>query len=164
MDFQTADLCDQFEERVRAGQIRVVHPMFNAYGKRPRFHGQIVTLKIFEDNSLVRQALERPGDGKVLVVDGGGSQRCALLGDQLAELGVRNRWAGVVVHGCIRDSAAIAQMDLGVRALGTHPLKSVKKGQGEQDVPVFFGGVRFHPGEFVYADEDGILVSPEALL
>ncbi len=159
MTFQTADLCDQHD-----AAVRVVAPMgFRHFGGRPAFSGAISTLKVFEDNSLVRSALEEPGDGKVLVVDGGGSMRCAMVGDQLALLAARNGWAGILVYGCIRDSAAIGEMQLGVMALGTHPRKSIKKGIGERDVPVAFGGVEFEPGQYLYADADGILLAASAL-
>jgi regulator of ribonuclease activity A len=123
-----------------------------------------VTVKVFEDNSLVRSALEESGEGRILVVDGGGSMRCALLGDQLAELAEENDWAGVIVNGCIRDSAAIAEIPIGVKAIGVHPLKSVKRGVGERDIPVRFAGVTFLPGHYIYADEDGLLVSEKPLL
>lgn len=158
MDIHTADLCDE-----HSGLVRVCHPMFRSFGGRAAFGGAIATLKLFEDNSLVRTALEGPGDGRVLVIDGGGSLRCALVGDQLAKLGVKNGWAGIVVYGCIRDSAAIAEMDIGVMALGTHPMKTVKKGLGEADVPVSFGSITFQPGEFLYADGDGVIVAARAL-
>jgi regulator of ribonuclease activity A len=164
MSFQTADLCDQAEPQIRAGTVRVVAPVFRSYGGRRAFHGPIATLKLHEDNSLVRKALESAGDGRVLVVDGGGSLRCALVGDQLARLGNGNGWAGILVYGCIRDSRAIAEMDIGVLALATHPQKSVKKGVGDADIPVTFGGVTFHPGEHLYADEDGIVVAASALV
>ena len=159
MDFQTTDLCDANE-----GKVRAVAPMFRSFGGKQRFAGPIRTLKVFEDNALVRSTLEGPGDGCVLVVDGGGSMRCAMVGDQLALLGVKNGWAGIVVYGCIRDSGPIGGMELGVFALGTHPMKSIKKGAGDRDIPVTFGGVTFHPGHYVYADEDGVVVSAEALL
>jgi regulator of ribonuclease activity A len=159
MELHTADLLDKNEPLIMAGKLRVVAPMFRSFGRRRAFWGPIATLKVFEDNSLVRQSLESAGGGRVLVVDGGGSLRCALLGDQLASLAVDNGWAGVVVYGCIRDSKAIDEMDLGVFALGTHPLKSVKKGAGDTQLPVGFGGVTFFPEEFVYADEDGVIVS-----
>ncbi|MBD5803548.1 putative regulator of ribonuclease activity [Azoarcus sp. Aa7] len=159
MEIQTADLCDAHE-----GKLRVVSPMFRSYGGRPAFGGEIATLKVFEDNSLVRTALEGPGKGRVLVIDGGASMRCALVGDQLALLGVKNGWAGVIVYGCIRDSKAISGMDIGAFALGTHPQKSIKKGVGDRDLPVTFGGVTFVPGQFVYADEDGVVVSESVLL
>lgn len=158
MEIQTADLCDANE-----GKVRVVAPMFRSYGGRRAFAGPIATLKVFEDNSLVRSTLERPGQGRVLVVDGGGSMRCALVGDQLAVLAVNNGWAGLIVFGCIRDSRAIGTIDVGVFALSTHPLKSVKRGVGESDVPVTFGGVTFVPGEYLYADDDGVIVSAAPL-
>ncbi|WP_332675045.1 ribonuclease E activity regulator RraA [Aromatoleum sp.] len=158
MEIHTADLCDSHEERVR-----VVEPMFRRFGGRPAFGGAIATLKVFEDNSLVRAELEGAGEGRVLVVDGGGSTRCALVGDQLALLGVKNGWAGVIVYGCIRDAKAIGAMDLGVFALGTHPKKSIKKGAGDRDIAVSFGGVTFAPGQYVYADEDGVIVSDSSL-
>ncbi len=163
MTFQTADLLDSHEGLVHSGFLRVLCPMFRAYGGRTRFSGGVRTLKLFEDNSLVRTMLSQPGEGSVLVVDGGGSLRCALLGDQLAALAVKNAWAGVLVYGCIRDSRAIGGMDLGVMALATHPLKSVKRNVGEADVPVTFGGVTFVPGESLYADEDGVVVCREPL-
>lgn len=159
MQIQTADLCDAHEDK-----IHVVAPMFRSFGGRSAFGGVISTIKLFEDNSLVRKALESKGDGKVLVIDGGGSMRCALVGDQLAELGVKNGWAGVIAYGCIRDSKAIGQMDIGVFALGTHPRKTVKRNTGEVDIAVTFGGVTFTPGQYVYADEDGVIVSATALL
>jgi regulator of ribonuclease activity A len=158
MSFQTTDLCDAHE-----AAVSVVEPMFRSYGGRTAFAGQISTVKCFEDNSLVREALGKPGAGKVLVVDGGGSLRCALLGDQLAALAEKNRWEGVVVYGCIRDSEAIDRVAIGVRALATHPMKSVKKGVGETEVPVTFGGVTFRPGHYLYADADGIIVAATAL-
>lgn len=154
MDLFTTDLCD-----AHADAVRVVEPMFSSFGGRAAFHGRIATLKLFEDNSLVRQALESPGDDRVLVIDGGGSLRRALVGDQLAALAVKNGWAGVVVYGCIRDSRAIGEMDIGVFAIDTHPLKTVKKNVGEADIPVSFGGVTFTPGEWLYADEDGVVIS-----
>lgn len=159
MDFQTADLCDAHEDKVR-----VVAPMFRSFGGRRSFCGPIATLKLFEDNGLVRKALESPGAGRVLVIDGGGSLRRALIGDQLAALGVKNGWAGAVVYGCIRDAAAIAAMDIGMLALATHPQKTQKKNQGDADVPVAFGGVTFTPGEWLYADMDGVIVSASRLV
>ena len=162
MNFKTPDLCDQFEADL-GKTVRVVAPMFKHYGNRKSFSGQIVTLKLFEDNSLVRTAFGEDGKGKVLVIDGGGSLRCALVGDQLAILAQKNGWEGVVVYGCIRDSGDINGIDIGVRALDTHPQKSIKKNVGDRDIAVTFGGVTFHPGEYLYADEDGILVSATPL-
>lgn len=161
--FATCDLLDDFEGQ-DGHALHVVQPMFKAYGKHPKFCGQIETLKVFEDNTLVREALASPGAGRVLVIDGGGSLRCALIGDQLGELGVKNGWSGIVVWGCIRDSAMINQQAIGVRALDTNPRKSVKKGAGDRGQAVTFGGVTFTPGEWIYVDEDGVLVSRKALI
>lgn len=158
MDWQTTDLCDTHEWKVH-----VAAPIFRSYGGKSAFHGRIATLKIFEDNGLVRQKLDTPGESRVLVIDGGGSLRCALLGDQLAALAVKNNWAGIVVWGCIRDSVAIAAMDLGVLALATHPKKTVKKNLGDSGIPVSFAGIDFHPGAWLYADADGLIVSAEPL-
>ena len=156
--FATTDLCDAHE-----GKVRVAAPIFRSFGGKPAFCGQIATLKLFEDNGLVRQTLDMPGKGRVLVVDGGGSLRRALLGDQLAALAVKNGWAGLVIWGCIRDSKAISTMEIGVFALGTHPRKTVKRNSGEVDLTVSFGGVSFVPGHHLYADEDGVLVSASPL-
>lgn len=158
MSFATTDLCDAHE-----GKVRVAAPIFRSFGGKAAFHGPIATLKLFEDNGLVRQTLDTPGQGRVLVIDGGGSLRRALLGDQLAALAVKNGWAGLVIWGAIRDAAAIGTMDLGVFALATIPLKTVKKNLGETDVPVSFAGVDFCPGEWLYADADGVIVSSTAL-
>ncbi len=163
MSFKTPDLCDANESQL-GKTLRVVAPMFQRYGARPGFCGQIVTLKIFEDNTLVREVLGEPGQGKVLVVDGGGSLRCALVGDQLGILAQKNGWEGIVVYGCIRDSDDINRLDIGVRALNTHPQKSVKRGVGERNLAVTFGGVTFNPDEWLYADADGILVSSQPLI
>jgi regulator of ribonuclease activity A len=164
MSFKTPDLLDNNEDKLRAGSVRVVAPMFRAFGRRRSFAGRIVTVKLFEDNSLVREVLAENGQGKVLVIDGGGSLRCALVGDQLAVLAQKNAWEGIVVYGCIRDSDDIDATDLGLRALATHPQKSVKKGVGERDLAVSFGGVVFRPDEWLYADADGVIVSQDALL
>lgn len=154
MTYLTTDLCDAHE-----ALIRVVEPMFTSFGGKSAFHGQIATLRVDDDNSFVRKALESPGEGRVLVIDGGGSVRRALVGDQLASLAIQNGWAGIVVNGCIRDSHAIGKMDIGVFAIDTHPMKTLKKNIGEADMPVSFGDVEFVPGEWLYADEDGVIVS-----
>ena len=159
MHFKTADLCDAHSDKVQIVSLGLKH-----YGKKSQFHGAIVTLRLFEDNSLLRDLLDEAGNGRVIVVDGGGSLRCALLGDMLATKAVQNGWSGLIINGCIRDSAEINDMDIGIRALGTHPLKSVKKGVGEKDLPVKFACVEFRPGEYLYADEDGILIAQESLL
>ncbi len=158
MEYLTTDLCDAHED-----QIRVVAPLFRSYGGKGAFHGAIITLKVFEDNSFVRKALEHPGEGRVLVIDGGGSMRRALVGDQLAKLGVDNGWSGIIIHGCIRDSVAISRMPIGVFALATHPLKTVKRNVGEENIALSFGGVTFNPDEWLYADQDGIIVSAKKL-
>jgi len=157
-DFKTADLCDHF-----AKVVQIAEEQFLDLGGRERFCGVIETIKAFEDNSLVREAVASPGDGKVLVIDGGGSMRRAMLGDQLAAKAVDNGWNGILINGCIRDSADIAEMDLGVKALGTHPLKTDKRGLGDRNVPVRFAGVDFIPGQYLYADEDGVIVSEKPL-
>ena len=158
MDLKTADLYDRHGDA-----LRVCEPIFLDYGGLTRFAGSVATVKCFEDNTQVKAALAEPGQGRVLVVDAGGSSRCAMLGDQLAELAVANGWAGVVMYGLIRDSEAIGGMSLGVKALGTIPVKSIKRGEGQVDIPVHFAGVTFRPGEYLYADGDGILVAERAL-
>ncbi len=154
----TADLCDEHGERVQ-----VCEPMFRTYGGKRAYSGPVSTVRCFEDNSLVKEAVGSPGGGRVLVVDGGGSRRRALLGDMLGAAAVNNGWAGFIIYGCIRDSAELGQMNLGIRALGTMPLRSDKRGEGDRDVPVRFGGVTFRPGDYVYVDEDGIVVSHSPL-
>lgn len=156
---KTTDLCDQY-----ADQIQVAEPIgFQSFGGKPEFHGQIETVKCHEDNTFVRTALEKDGAGKVLIVDGGGSRRCALLGDNIAELAFQNKWSGVIVYGSIRDSAAVSKIEIGVLALGTNPKKSAKNKEGTPGIPVCFAGVDFKPGEFVYVDEDGMVISPQEL-
>ncbi|PDW02920.1 ribonuclease E activity regulator RraA [Candidatus Viridilinea mediisalina] len=157
MDFKTTDLSDAHPE------VQVGEPLLHHIGGLRVFGGPIETLKVFEDNALVRKTLEEQGEGRVLVVDGGGSLRCALLGDQLAELALANGWVGVVVHGCVRDSAALAQMPLGVLALAVHPRRSIKRGDGVRGGTLHFAGLTLTPGFFLYADADGVIVSEHAL-
>ncbi|HMQ54354.1 MAG TPA: ribonuclease E activity regulator RraA [Anaerolineae bacterium] len=159
MTFKTADLCDE-----HASAVEIADPIFRDFGGQKSFYGRIATLKVFEDNTLVRQALETAGEGRVLVVDGGGSTRCALVGDVLAQLAVDHGWAGLVVYGCIRDSAAIAELPLGLKALHAVPNKSQKRGEGQRDLPVRFAGIIFQPGRYLYADSDGVIVSAEPLI
>lgn len=161
--FATTDLCDAHEDLLNAGKLRVLHPAFRAFGRRARFAGPLATVRCFEDNSMVRAALEEPGNGRVLVVDGGGSLRCALVGGNLAKLARDNGWAGVVVNGCVRDVAEINDCEIGVRALATHPRRSDRRGNGSRDMVVEIGGVRAAPGDWCYADDDGILVSDRPL-
>lgn len=158
MSYSTADLCDSHEL-----DLHVVESMFHAFGRLRAFDGPIATVKCYEDNSKVREALEEPGGGRILVVDGGGSQRRALLGDRLGELAVKNGWKGVVINGCVRDSEALDKLAIGVRALGTIPLSSQKRGDGQRDVSVSFAGVTFRPGAHLYADADGIVVTARSL-
>lgn len=154
----TSDLCDDYPQLVRA-----VEPMFKNFGGRNAFSGEIATVKCFEDNSKVKEMVAQPGSGKVLVVDAGGSMRRACLGDMLAAQAAENGWRGIVMFGCIRDVDEIRATDIGVQALGCHPVKTDKKGIGEINVSVSFGGVCFNPGEYLYADNNGVIVSTQPL-
>ena len=160
MLFQTADLCDRFSE---LEHFQVAEPLFQHFGKNRQFCGQITTLKVFEDNSLVHTTLTENGKGRVLVIDGGGSRRCALLGDTLVEQAVASGWQGIIVYGCIRGVELIDQMPIGVMALHTHPLRSRKHGQGDRDKMITFAGVNFKKDHYLYADADGIIVSETKL-
>ncbi|MBK1718957.1 ribonuclease E activity regulator RraA [Thiocystis violacea] len=164
MDFKTADLYDRHDRHDRhADALRVCEPLFRDFGGNLRFFGPIVTVKCFEDNSLVKSTLAEPGDGRVLVVDAGGSLRYAMLGDLIAASAVEQGWAGVILHGCVRDRVELARMPLGIKALASIPRKSQRRGEGQRDIPVSFAGVRFAPGDWIYCDEDGILVAEAAL-
>ncbi len=158
MSFATTDLSDAHPD------APVCAPIFRDFGGKTAFHGQIKTIKVFEDNALVRATLETPGNGRVLVVDGGGSDRCALVGGNLGVLGVNNGWAGIVVYGYVRDSAELAAQAIGVKALGVHPKKS-EKGlhSAVADKTVSFAGVHFVSDHWLYADVDGVMVSDKAL-
>lgn len=157
MAIKTTDLSDAHPE------VQVGEPLLRHFGGLRAFGGPIATLRVFEDNALVRTALEEPGGGRVLVVDGDGSLRCALLGDQLAALAVANGWAGVVVNGCVRDTDELATTALGVLALAPHPRRSVKRGAGERGGTLHFAGLTLTPGHFLYADTDGLIVAELAL-
>ena len=163
MFFSTCDLCDANAERLAAGTLAALPPLFIGMGRRRAFAGPAFTLKVFEDNALVRAALETPGDGRVLVVDGGGSLRSALVGGNLAGLAADNGWAGIVVFGAVRDLDEIEGCEVGVRALSLHPQRSARKGAGDSNVKVMIAGVAVEPGYWIYADADGILVSRDAL-
>lgn len=154
----TADLVDAHGERLQSCETQ-----FRQYGKPRSFFGPIRTVQTSEDNALIRQVFSEPGNGAVLIVDGSGSLRAALMGDQLAALAQKNGWGGVIIHGAVRDTAALAQLDLGVKALGSNPRKSGKAGTGRIDVPVSFGGATFFPGAWVYSDDDGIVTSAQRL-
>ena len=160
-DLVTGDLCDAHKGSAD-GSFRVLPPLFKDYGKRLRFAGTVSTVKCFEDNSFVKAALESPGLSRVLVVDGGGSLRRALVGGNIAAAAAQNGWAGVVIDGCVRDSAELAQCELGIRALALVPMPTERRQQGERDIAVHLGGVRVAPGEWLVADEDGIVVMPAA--
>jgi regulator of ribonuclease activity A len=160
MSFSTADLYDANE-----GKVHVALPLFQSYGLKKKFSGQIYTVKCFEDNTPVGEVLRNEnGKGKVLVIDGGGSLRCALVGDLIATAAIKNEWEGIIVFGCIRDSAVINDMPIGIKALNTNPTKSVKKYPGLRNEVVDFANVFYYPNEFVYSDEDGILISKTALI
>lgn len=162
--FVTCDILDDHPDQ----NIQVMSPsidghLFKSYGAIKSFAGEVITVKCFEDNSRVKELLATDGTGKVLVVDGGGSMRCALMGDMIAESAVKNHWNGVVIYGCIRDVDAIAELSLGVNALASIPLKSNRKGAGEVDLVLKFGGVTIHSGDFIYADNNGIIITKEKL-
>lgn len=163
MSFATCDICDANEDKLAAGTLSVLPPLFQIFGRQVAFSGPARTLKVFEDNVLVRAALETPGNGQVLVVDGGGSLRCALVGGNLGVLAEKNGWAGIIVNGCIRDAVELNACNIGVRALATHPQRSVRKGVGETDLRVHIAGVAIRPGDWIYADADGVLVAAEKL-
>ena len=163
MDFATTDICDSHAELLAQGSLAVLPPVFRRFGQHVKFSGPAVTLKVFEDNALVRSALEGPGHGSVLVIDGGASLRRALVGGQLALLAQDNGWSGIVVDGCVRDSDEINRCEIGVRALATHPQKSSKAGAGERNTRVVVQGVAVNPGDWIYADADGILVAQQQL-
>lgn len=155
----TAEICDANLPLIESGDLRALQPIFQIYGRRHIFSGPVVTVKVFEDNSLIREFIETKGNGRVLVVDGGGSLRCAILGGNPVQQAQNNGWAGIVVNGCIRDVYEINGCDIGVRALGSHPMKAKKKGVGEKNVAVTVAGTRICEGEWLYADTDGILLS-----
>lgn len=155
MPFATADLCDAHED-----ETAVVAPGLRSFGGRDRFCGPARTLAVFEDNTLIREALEGPGEGHVLVVDAGASMRCAVVGGNLGELAADNGWSGIVVWGCVRDREELARADTGVVALGLNPRRSVKRGHGAAGTVIEVGGVAVAPGAWVYVDADGVVVAP----
>ena len=157
--FKTTDLYDDYLE-----ELQVATPIFRDFGGRTSFCGQIVTMKAFEDNTCLKAAFETDGKGKVLVVDSGASLRCAMMGDVMAALGASNGWEGVIINGCIRDSADVGKIDIGAKALATTPRKTVKRKQGVMNIPVHFADVTFSPGEYLYADEDSIVLSKDKIV
>lgn len=164
MTFATTDLCDDHPDMLDDGRLAALPPVFRSYGQHIRFSGMATTLKVFEDNALVRSTLEAPGNGHVLVIDGGASMRRALVGGQLGLLAQQNGWAGIVVDGCIRDTDEINACAIGVRALAAHPQKSAKLGAGQRNVGVMVAGVSVQPGDWIYADADGVLVARQQLI
>lgn len=163
--FVTCDLLDDHPDH----DFQVVSPsidgkFFKSYGAVKSFGGQVVTVKCFEDNSRVKELLATDGQGKVLVVDGGASMRCALIGDMIAESAVKNHWNGVVIYGCVRDVDVIATLNLGIHALAAIPQKSHRKGLGEVDIKLSFGGVTIQSGDYVYADNNGMIFVKEKLV
>ncbi|WP_067477118.1 ribonuclease E activity regulator RraA [Actinomadura hibisca] len=158
MDFATADLIDDFGDELRSCETQ-----FRQYGGRAAFAGPVVTVRCLRDNGLVKKLLNSPGEGRVLVVDGAGSLASALMGDMIAAAAVANGWAGVVINGAVRDVAELRKLDLGAKALGSNPRKSAKDGAGEVDVPVTFGETEFRPGDWLYSDEDGIVLAEREL-
>lgn len=148
----TADLFDEHGDALQSCDLQ-----FRQFGARTTFAGPAVTVRCHEDNALLKSVLTEPGDGRVLIVDGGGSVHRALMGDMIARLALDNGWAGVVIHGAVRDVAVLRTLDLGIKALGSNPRKSTKTGAGERDVPVTFGSVTFYPGALVHSDEDGVV-------
>lgn len=158
MPYSVPDICDDFP-----GEISILEPLFRDFGKSRKFSGEITTVKCFEDNSLVREAVRSEGRGRVLVVDGGGSLRHALLGDLLAAAAVENGWQGLLINGCVRDVEILKTISLGVKALNPHPLKTDKRGEGQRDVNVTFAGVTIRPGNYLYADANGVVVATRNL-
>lgn len=161
MNFKTPDLCDEFAD---SRHLQIAEPVLRSFGGKSSFSGRVTTLKVFEDNVLIRGTLEEKTEDGVLVIDGGGSHRCALLGGNLAKLAFVNGWRGIIVYGCIRDSVEVNALPIGIRALHTHPLKSHKRGTGEKDILISFAGINFRTGYYVYADEDGIVVADDQLI
>jgi len=157
--FKTTDLYDAYLE-----ELQVAAPIFRDFGGKDHFSGQIVTLQALEDNTFLKQSFASEGKGKVLVVDSAGSLRRAMMGDVMASLGASNGWEGVIINGCIRDSVDMAKVDIGVKALATIPRKTVKRNQGVLGIPLHFAEVIFHSNDYLYADEDGIVISSKALI
>lgn len=158
MSLSLPDLCDEHAE-----SLHVMSPDFQNFGGRQKFCGPISTVKCYEDNSMVRETLSGAGNGKVLVVDGGGSLNCALLGDIIGAMAQDNGWSGIVINGCVRDVEILRSLDLGIRALHAHPVKSDKRGRGQVNGSLHFSNAEFRPGQFLYADENGMAVADRDL-
>lgn len=158
MALSVPDICDQFPD-----EIAVFDPVFRDFGGKDRFCGEIVTIKCFEDNSLVGETVRKAGEGRVIVVDGGGSLRRALLGDLLAEAAVENGWQGLLINGCVRDIEILRTIDLGVKALAAYPLRTDKRGEGQSGLPLRFAGAQMEPGQCLYADANGVVIAQKKL-
>ena len=156
--FATCDLCDAHEEDA-SGAFRVLPPVFRDFGAAAKFSGKVATVRCLEDNSRIREAVNSPGEGRVLVVEGGGSVRRALVGGNLAAAAAKNGWAGILVDGAVRDAAELAAAGIAIKALALMPLRSVKRGEGQRDLAVEIQGVPVRPGDWLYADEDGVVIS-----
>lgn len=156
--WSTPDICDAYPD-----EVRVLAPMMKSFGGLAQFCGEVVTIKCHEDNSLVKEQASQPGNGRVMVVDGGGSLRRALLGDMIAEAAVDNGWAGLVIYGCVRDVDPLAELKLGVQALASVPVKTLKRGIGDLNISIEFGGIAIHPGDYIYADNNGVVVASTSL-
>lgn len=164
MTFATTDLCDKFELDIHAGKIHVLPAVFQHFGQVKSFKGQVVTVKAFEDNSMIKKILENEdGKGKVLVIDGGASLRCSLVGGNIASAATKNGWAGIVVDGCVRDVGELEPLNIGIRALALNPLRSLRKGVGEREIDIKVQNIKISNGDWLYADADGMIVSPVAL-
>jgi len=158
MAISVPDICDEYFD-----QIRVLEPWFTDFGAKQKFSGEIVTVKCFEDNSLVKDLVGTDGRDRVIVVDGGGSMRRALLGDLLAAKAAKNGWQGLLINGCVRDVEILQNIDLGIKALNSHPVKTDKRGEGQLDLAIEFGGVQILPGQFLYADANGVVIADQDL-
>ncbi|WP_448616466.1 ribonuclease E activity regulator RraA [Modestobacter sp. URMC 112] len=155
MEFTTADLYDEHGDELASCDVQ-----FRQFGAHRSFAGPVTTVRCLEDNALLKSIVQQPGEGRVLVVDGGGSLHRALMGDNIATIAADNGWAGVIIHGAVRDVAVLETVPVGIKALGSNPRKSTKTGSGDRDVPVTFGGTTFHPGDQVWSDDDGVVVLP----
>jgi len=162
MKISTPDLCDQYESN-ESVDLRVLDSIFTSYGGLKQFYGKVVTIKCFEDNSLLKELAGTPGKGRVIIMDGGGSLRRAILGDMIAANAVKNGWAGLIINGCVRDVDELAMINIGVKALNTHPIKTEKRGIGDLNIRVTFAGQTIKPNDWIYADNNGVIITNKEL-
>lgn len=158
MFIDTSELCDLYAE-----QVDVVEPIFSSFGGVSNFYGKVTTVKCFESNGLIAEVLEENGEGRVLVIDGGGAVRRGLIDEELAQLAVDNGWEGIIVYGAVRQIQQLENLDIGIHALAPIPVSADESSAGESDIPVNFGGVTFFPEDYIYADLTGIILSQEPL-